>query len=177
MAKCAALSAELGLDDGSATFEGKISPPAPAYHAGHVVLLTSISEGLPFVVLEAMASARPVVATAVGGVPEAVGDAGILVPPRDPSAVAAACLRLLRHPSERRALGAAARKRVLQQFTTERCFRAYRELYDQLAGDHKEIIRLPAPDTLASEAEEVIDLAAVALENAPVPLLEPEVLV
>ena len=177
MAKCAALSAELGLDDGSATFEGKICPPAPAYHAGHVVLLTSISEGLPFVVLEAMASARPVVATDVGGVPEAIGDAGILVPPRDPSAIAAACLRLLRHPSERRALGAAARSRVLQHFTTERCFRAYRDLYGQLTGDQKEIIRLPGPDVLAPEAEEVIELAAFALENGTAPLLEPEVLV
>ncbi len=72
-------------------------------------MLTSISEGFPYVVIEAMASGLPVVATDVGGVAEAVGEAGVLVPPRDSAAVAAACVRLLAHPDERRALGAAAR--------------------------------------------------------------------
>ncbi|HXW81014.1 MAG TPA: GT4 family glycosyltransferase PelF [Acidimicrobiales bacterium] len=178
MARCARLSADLGLDNGAATFEGKISPPAAAYHAGHVVLLTSISEGLPYVVLEAMASARPVVATDVGGVSEAIGDAGILVPPRDHSAVAAACVRLLLHPSERRALGTAARNRVLQQFTTKRCFGEYRDLYDELAGNQAEIIRLMEPDLLVPEAEEIIELASLALGNDPdEQLLGPEVLV
>ena len=69
---------ELGLDDGSATFEGPIRPTVKAYHAGHVLVLTSISEGLPYVVLEAMASGRPIVATDVGGVAEGVGSAGLL---------------------------------------------------------------------------------------------------
>ena len=178
MARCAKLSAELGLDDGAATFEGKISPPGAAYHAGHVVLLTSISEGLPYVVLEAMASARPVVATDVGGVSEAIGEAGILVPPRDASAVAAACVRLLLHPGERRAMGDAARKRVLQHFTIERCFGEYRQLYDELAGDQAEIIQLTEPNLLVPQAEEIIELASLTLrDDLEEGLLGPEVLV
>ncbi len=132
--KCAKLSAQLGLDDGAATFEGPISPPAEAYQSGHVFVLTSISEGFPYVVIEAMASGLAVVATDVGGVAEAVGDAGVLVPPRDASAVAAACVRLLARPDERRALGVAARARVLEQFTTDHCFGTYRALYQELGG-------------------------------------------
>ncbi len=130
--RCAKLSAQLGLNHGAATFEGPITPPAGAYQAGHVFALTSISEGFPYVVIEAMASGLPVVATDVGGVAEAVGEAGLLVPPRDSAAVAAACVRLLAHPEQRRALGAAARARVLQKFTTKHCFGTYRSLYEGL---------------------------------------------
>lgn len=61
--------------------------------------------------IEAMASGLPVVATDVGGVAEAVGEAGVLVPPRDSAAVAAACVHLLARASERKALGEAARSR------------------------------------------------------------------
>ncbi|HXW82197.1 MAG TPA: GT4 family glycosyltransferase PelF [Acidimicrobiales bacterium] len=153
--RCVKLMTELALDNGSVTFEGRVNPPLEAYRAGHLVLLTSISEGLPYVVLEAMASGRPVVATDVGGVAEAVGDAGILVPPRDPSAVAAACIGLLQNGTERRAMAEAARHRVLQMFTTERCFRMYRALYEELAGTNNEIIQLTEPD-------EVIQLPTMA---------------
>jgi len=144
--KCVKLSAELGLDNGAATFEGAISPPAEAYQAGHVFVFTSISEGFPYVVIEAMASGLPVVATDVGGVAEAVGDSGLLVPPRDVNAVAAACVRLLAHTAEREALGAAARSRVMQQFTTERCFASYRELYRELGARSPDVIHLTDAD-------------------------------
>ena len=106
--------------------------PVDAYHAGHVVLLTSISEGLPYTVLEAMATGRPVVATDVGGVGEAVGDAGLLVPPRNPSAMAAACVQLLANAEERRALGQAARARVVDLFTAKAAFQTYRRLYREV---------------------------------------------
>lgn len=129
--RCVKLAAELGLD-GAATFEGRVESPLEAYYAGHVVLLTSISEGLPYTVVEAMAAGRPVVATNVGGVAEAVGDAGILVSPRNPSEAAAACVRLLTDAGLRGALGEAARRRVIERFTAARCFAEYRSLYSEL---------------------------------------------
>ena len=143
--RCARLVSKLGLES-TATFEGPISPPAEAYQAGHVFVLTSISEGFPYVVLEAMASGRAVVATDVGGVAEAIGDAGVLVPPRDSSAVAAACVRLLARPDERRAMGAAARARVVEEFTTAHCFGTYRALYEEMGDRPPGVIQLNEPD-------------------------------
>lgn len=79
-----------------------------------VFWLTSSWEGLPNVVLEAMASALPVVATDVGGVRELLrtGEEGFVVPPGDAPAVAAHGARLLRDPASRAAMGAAARRRA-----------------------------------------------------------------
>jgi glycosyltransferase involved in cell wall biosynthesis len=141
--RCLELAGKLGLQDGSTTFEGPISPTVKAYHAGHVLVLTSISEGLPYVVLEAMASGRPVVATDVGGVSEGVGSAGILVPPRDPSAVAAACARLLTDHNLRQVLARKARDRAVQLFAAERCFAMYRALYEELGPSQGGPIALP----------------------------------
>jgi polysaccharide biosynthesis protein PelF len=142
MERCVQLRAQLDLDDGSATFEGPISPTVDGYHAGHVLVLTSISEGLPYVVLEAMSTGCPVIATDVGGVSEAIGDAGILVPPRDHSAVAAACVRLLTNKTQRQALARMSRERVVQLFSAERCFGLYRELYNELGPGRDEVIAL-----------------------------------
>jgi glycosyltransferase involved in cell wall biosynthesis len=103
-----------------------------------------------------MACGRPVVATDVGGVGEAVGDAGLLVPPRNPSAVAAACVRLLNDADERRALGEAARERVVRLFTAKQSFQTYRNVYDQL-GSHQlrqpRAFRLPACGTTRTAYE------------------------
>ena len=133
--RCAKLAAALRLDQ-AVTFEGRVSSVQEAYRAGQVVVHTSISEGLPYTVLEAMATGRPVVATDVGGVAEAIGDAGMLVPPRNPQAVADACVRLLASPGQRRALGAAARDRIVQHFTAEQCFDQYRQIYRELSTGH-----------------------------------------
>jgi len=108
-------------------------------------VLTSISEGLPYTVLEAMATGRPVVATDVGGVGEAIGDAGLLVPPRNPSAVADACVHLLTDADERRALGKAARSRVVNLFTAKASFDTYRRLYKDVARrPQPKVVELPA---------------------------------
>ncbi|MEV0718172.1 GT4 family glycosyltransferase PelF, partial [Asanoa sp. NPDC050611] len=78
---CLALIDELGLT-GAAVLEGRIEDMVEAYHSGSIVALTSISEGFPYTVVEAMACGRAVVCTNVGGVSEAVGDAGFVVAPR-----------------------------------------------------------------------------------------------
>jgi glycosyltransferase involved in cell wall biosynthesis len=94
----------------------------PALLAGcDVFCLPSSIEGLPLVVLEAMAQARPVVATAVGGTPELVvdGETGVLVPAGDADALAEALDRLLRDPERARRLGEAGRRRVAAEFDAD----------------------------------------------------------
>jgi glycosyltransferase involved in cell wall biosynthesis len=96
-----------------------------------VFVLSSDSEGLPMSVLEAMAAGLPVVASAVGGVPEAVrdGETGTLVPPRDSTALAEALRRLVADPALRERLGGEGRQRVDQEFSLERFTREHLELY------------------------------------------------
>ncbi|GAA1349066.1 GT4 family glycosyltransferase PelF [Saccharothrix algeriensis] len=131
-ASCVDLVRELGLAD-SAVFEGRVPRQVDAYHAGHVVALTSKSEGFPFSLVEAMSTGRPTVCTNVGGVPEAVGDAGFVVPPRDHEAVARACVKLLTDSGLRHRLGQLARRRVLEHFTLQRWNDSYQARYAELA--------------------------------------------
>jgi polysaccharide biosynthesis protein PelF len=129
MKHCQALVTDLGIG-GSVTFEGRIPKIRDAYAAGHVVVLSSISEGFPYSLIEAMACGRACVATDVGGVSEALADdTGIVVPPRDPAALAEACLTLLRDADQRKSLGAAARERALEHFTVDRAVSAFNEIY------------------------------------------------
>lgn len=90
------------------------------YQASDVFLFPTLRvEGIPFVVLEAMASALPVIASRIGGVPEAVGDAGILVPPGDISAPVAAMLQLLGDPDLVSRMREEARERVKRVYAKE----------------------------------------------------------
>jgi len=97
--------------------------------------LTSHNEGMPVTIIEAMAAARPVVATNVGGVPNLVqdGQTGLLVPPRDPAAVARACVALLNDPVRRRAMGEAGRKAVGSRLDISTLVQTMTRFYDQLA--------------------------------------------
>jgi glycosyltransferase involved in cell wall biosynthesis len=148
--ECVNLRDSLGLAD-SATFEGRVAFITDAYHAGHVVVSTSISEGFPYSVLEAMASGRAMVATDVGGVPEAVGDCGRIVPPRDQLAIARACVELLTDHALRRSLAERGRARVLQRFTLDLCLARYQSIYVGLA-DAAEPPEIPAPRRVVTVA-------------------------
>ena len=130
---CRKLAEELGVSEVT-TFEGRVDEIRDAYVAGHVVVLSSISEGFPYTVIEAMTCGRPCVATDVGGVSEAVAETGIVVPPRDPTAMAKACLKLLADDALRARLGAAGRARVLEYFTVDKAVGTFDELYRGLGA-------------------------------------------
>jgi glycosyltransferase involved in cell wall biosynthesis len=132
-ATCRRLAADLQVDDAVA-FAGPVACSRDAFAEGNLVALSSVSEGMPYTVIEAMMCGRATVSTDVGGVAEAVGDAGLVVPPRDPRALAAACLELLTEPARRADLAARARERALAEFTLDRCLSTYRRHYAALAG-------------------------------------------
>jgi len=105
--------------------------------AADVLVLSSRSEAMPMVVLEAMAAGLPVVASAVGGMPELVvdGETGLLVAPGDPEALAAALSRLARDPLLRGRLGAAGRARAERHHSLQDMRRRHADLYrSQLAA-------------------------------------------
>jgi glycosyltransferase involved in cell wall biosynthesis len=91
-------------------------------------------EGLSNAILEAMAAGLPVVATAVGGSPELVqhGRTGLLVPPRDPGALAEAIATMLDNPERGREIGALGRQRVAEHFSIEQMVRSTEALYERL---------------------------------------------
>ena len=128
LARCQDLAAALGVTS-AVSFEGRVAQIRDAYAAGQVVVLCSISEGFPYTLIEAMTCGRPCVATDVGGVTEAIGDAGLVVPPRRPADLARACLALLRDDDRRAHLGRAARQRALEYFTVDRAVSAFDEIY------------------------------------------------
>jgi len=102
--------------------------------ASDLFVFSSDYEGVPLAVLEAMAAGKPVVATAVGGVPELIedGETGILVPPRNPEALAQGILRLAKDASLRQRMGKAARERAQERFDISRIAREYEALYLRL---------------------------------------------
>lgn len=102
----------------------------------HVVALPSYREGFPRALVEAAASARPVVATDVPGCRDAVidGETGFLVPARDPAALAGAIRTLLDEPERRRRMGRAARGLAERTFSDRRVAGRHRELYRSLAA-------------------------------------------
>jgi sugar transferase (PEP-CTERM/EpsH1 system associated) len=99
-----------------------------------VFTLSSIAEGTPVTLLEAMACGLPVVATSVGGIPETVVDnvTGKLVPPSDPDALANALAFYVRQPESLSAHGAAARERIERNYSITAMVSAYADLYDEL---------------------------------------------
>jgi glycosyltransferase involved in cell wall biosynthesis len=130
-----ALAASLGLG-GEVHFLGSRQDVPDLLNAMDIFVLPSYSEGVSLALLEAMAAGLPVIATAVGGLPEVVADGqtGILIPPRDAAALAGALARLLADPAGAKNLGDRARQHVRAHFSLDRLGREINEIYEELAA-------------------------------------------
>ncbi|MFE4534307.1 DUF3492 domain-containing protein [Streptomyces scopuliridis] len=142
------------IGDNPVSFEEIGGPEAPAltdvYAAAGLVVLSSVAEGFPISLVEAMFCGRATVSTDVGAVVEVIGGTGLVVPPRNPRALADACIALLRDPARRARLGAAARARAGELFTVEQNLAAYRALYLELIS-HAPVRR--AADAVDADGE------------------------
>ena len=125
-----------GVETLAIPFVTDASRMAEYYRAADVYVHPARAENLPLGVLEAMACGTPVVATDVGGIPEAIedGESGLLVPAADPEAMAVAISRLLGDEPLRRALGEAGATRAAAEFTFERQVEAYVDWYAEIVG-------------------------------------------
>ena len=103
-------------------------------HAFDMFVMPSLFEGLCMAVMEALAAARPVVASRVGGIPSTVvdGETGILVPPGDVRALADAIIWMLEHPEEAAAMGSAGRRHVKVKFTKAAMIEQTQDVYERL---------------------------------------------
>ncbi len=133
---CCASSRPLWASRAASGFVAPRPGLAEAYADADVFALSSRWEGLPYVLLEAMAHGLPVVSTAVDGVPEAVtdGGTGVLVPPGDTDAFGRALESLLADPQRRHRLGEAGRQRVSGAFALER-------MVDELVAVYRDVAR------------------------------------
>ena len=129
-------AARLGLAE-RVVLTGWVQEMAPVYAALDVVAITSVNEGTPVTLIEGMAAARPVVSTAVGGVPDIVtdGETGLLAASGDAEGLARHMAALLRDPARREAMGRAGRESVRQRFAAKRLIGDLEQLYlDLLAA-------------------------------------------
>lgn len=135
-AELEAAARDLGVA-GRCVFLGQRADVPALLAAADLFVLPSLFEGLPVSVLEAMAAERPVVATAIGGTDEAITseESGLLVPPKDPAALASAIRRLQADPPFARRLAAAARTRVEREFSSEATARNVMRVYDEVLAE------------------------------------------
>jgi glycosyltransferase involved in cell wall biosynthesis len=130
------LAKTLGIED-TAHFIGHLEHPVEEMKKFDVLVIPSLWEGVPNVILEAMSCKVPVVASKVGGVPELVDDGrtGFLVPPKDEGALAATLKTVLQlSKQDREELGKRGYKRVQQLFSFEKMINTYQDTYENLLG-------------------------------------------
>jgi glycosyltransferase involved in cell wall biosynthesis len=129
------IARELRIED-RVQITGMLSNDPSPHHLLDISVLPSIREGFPNSVVEAMAAGRPVVATNVGGTPDAVIDerTGLLTPPSDPVALAARLERLLSNPDERTRLAASARMWAWERYRAGSVLASLTSLYETLAS-------------------------------------------
>ena len=128
------VSAAVARTGGAVTMLGARLDVADLVNASDIVCLSSFGEALPLALLEGMSLGKPIVSTDVGGVSEAVvhGETGLLVPPREPDALAEAVLALARDPALRRRLGEAGRSRQRELFSADAMADSYAEAFRRM---------------------------------------------
>lgn len=143
---CRKLAATLEIQD-KVEFLGARSDVCEILRNADVFTLVSAWEGFPLSILEGMRAGLPVVATRIGGTPESVNDGatGLLVPPKDPVALADALRRLITQPDLRKSMGNAGRERYLRQFTAEQMVARTAEVYASALTHLKRSLR-PVPE-------------------------------
>ena len=114
-------------------FLGSVPDVGSVLAVADVIVLPSVVEGLPLALLEAMLAGKPVVATAVGGIPEVIvsGDNGLLVPPCDEAALTDAIARVLQSPEVGERIGTRGRSTVQQHFTEAAYLRSLEAIYTE----------------------------------------------
>lgn len=132
--ECEMLIKELALE-ANFILAGHHNKPSELYHEGKVSILTSISEGFPYTIIESMSCGVPVIATDVGGVKEAIDDGydGFICKPKDYTALAEKVVLLLENDELRNKMSVNARDKVLDKFRQDDILNNYRELYQSLS--------------------------------------------
>lgn len=152
--RCKKLVEELDLGE-HFRFGGFHSTPSMIYNEGDISILTSISEGFPYTVIESMSCSRPVVSTDVGGIREVLEGCGILCKARDAKEIAEGVIKLLKDDDLRIEMGRKARDRILLNYTIPQSVDNYRSLYKDFSRRErrplKQDISLPTVKKLMEE--------------------------
>jgi glycosyltransferase involved in cell wall biosynthesis len=133
--RCINAIKELHLEE-NVKFMGGTKEPEKAFNMADVVVISSITEGFPFTVIEAMGCGKAVVASDVGGVREALDGCGLLVRSRRPHDLAKGIVELLKDVDLRRRFEESALKKVHAEFTLEKCVNNFKDEYEKLT-QHK----------------------------------------
>ena len=159
-------------NDSNVVCTGQVADASLYYHLMDVLALPTYREGFPNVVLEASASARPVITTNATGAVDSVRDhvTGLLVPVGDANALARAIAELLSDPGLRQAMGRAGREWVEKDFRPEAIWRAQAELYGEMIDQRSQAAPL-RPAFTAKRAFDLLAATAALLAVAPVLLV------
>ena len=133
-----ALTRQLNIE-GRVIFTGFRSDIRDLLSAIDILVIPSLLEGFPMITLEAMAMAKPIIASDISGIREQIknGTSGILVPAKDPKALAAAIVKILDDNTVAKSIGLAARQNVKEKFSIERMLTETERVYLSLLEEHK----------------------------------------
>lgn len=133
--RCIKAVKDLQLED-AVRFMGGTKEPEKAYNAADAIVISSITEGFPFTIIEAMACGKAIAASDVGGVREALEGCGLLVRSRRPRELGKAIIRLIQDESLRKNFERESIGKVNREFTLEKCIDSYKKEYESLISSY-----------------------------------------